>query len=89
MVNSRNNIIEEDNLTGFEEGPQDRQALLLAPGQGRGFFVGVFTQSDPFKNSLGTLLPACLVLALLADLLLVPAMAAVGWIRFQKAAPQA
>ncbi len=34
---------------------------------------------------LGTLLPACLIIALLADLLLVPAMAAVGWIRFDGA----
>ena len=42
-----------------------------------------FATSDYFSAwILGTLLPACLVLALLADLLLVPAMAAVGWIRF-------
>lgn len=42
-----------------------------------------FASSDYFTTQiLGTLLPACLVLALLADLLLVPAMAAVGWIRF-------
>lgn len=45
-----------------------------------------FAISDYFSTRmLGTLLPAALVLALLADLLLVPAMAAVGWIRFEAA----
>lgn len=43
-----------------------------------------FAMSDYFSAwILGTMLPACLVLALLADLLLVPAMAAVGWIGFR------
>ena len=33
---------------------------------------------------MGTLLPAILVVALIADLLLVPSLAAVGWLRFSK-----
>lgn len=42
-----------------------------------------FATSGYFTSRiLGTLLPACLVLALLADLLLAPAMAAVGWFTF-------
>ena len=32
----------------------------------------------------GTLLPGVLIIALLADLLLVPALAQVGWLRFRK-----
>lgn len=44
-----------------------------------------FATSDYFSAwILGTMLPACLLLALAADLLLVPAMAAVGLIRFPK-----
>lgn len=35
-----------------------------------------------FMRMLGSLLPLCFVVALLADVLLVPAMAAVGWFRF-------
>ena len=36
----------------------------------------------------GTLLPAVLVVALVADLLLLPALIQVGWIRFKQAAPR-
>lgn len=46
-------------------------------------FLPFATSSYFSTRMLGTLLPACFVLALLADLLLVPAMAAVGWIRFE------
>ncbi|MEW5736987.1 MAG: MMPL family transporter [Thermodesulfobacteriota bacterium] len=42
-----------------------------------------FAISDYFSvHILGTLLPACLVVALLADLFWVPSMARAGWIRF-------
>ena len=47
-----------------------------------GFFP--FSLSDYYSTQImGTLLPLCLVVALLADLLLVPALAAVGVIRFK------
>ena len=42
-----------------------------------------FAVSDYLSVSiLGTLLPLTLVFALLADLLLVPALASLGWLRF-------
>jgi uncharacterized protein len=45
-----------------------------------------FAISDYYTtHMLGTLLPMCLVVALLADLLLVPALARVGWVRFGRA----
>ena len=44
-------------------------------------FSGYFT-----IKTLGTLLPSCLVVALLADLLMVPAMAKVGWFAFGRKA---
>ncbi len=48
---------------------------------GLGFFP--FATSDYYSTRMmGTLLPFCLIVALLADVLLVPAMAKVGWIAF-------
>ena len=57
-------------------------ALLLAlTVLGLGFFP--FATSDYYSTRMmGTLLPFCLIVALLADVLLVPAMAKVGWIAF-------
>ncbi|RJP16107.1 MAG: hypothetical protein C4520_19015 [Candidatus Abyssobacteria bacterium SURF_5] len=49
-----------------------------------------FATSDYFTiHILGTLLPMCLVAALLADLLLLPAMVQIGLIRFRKSEPAA
>ncbi len=47
-------------------------------------FLPFATSSYFSTRMLGTLLPACLILALLVDLLLVPAMASVGLIRFRQ-----
>jgi predicted RND superfamily exporter protein len=44
-----------------------------------------FSSSDYFSAfMIGTFLPGVLVMALLADLLLVPALVQVGWLRFKK-----
>ncbi len=46
-------------------------------------FFFPFATSDYYSTRMmGTLLPFCLIVALLADVLLVPAMAKVGWIAF-------
>ena len=45
-----------------------------------------FLLSDYFMlKMLGVLLPLCFISAVLADLLLIPAMAQVGWLRFEPA----
>jgi hypothetical protein len=50
-----------------------------------GFLPLAFT--DYYSTAvMGTLLPMTLIVALLADLLLVPAMASVGWLSFNNAA---
>ncbi len=49
-------------------------------------FMPFLTSNYYSTRMMGTLLPTCLLIAVLADLLLVPAMAKVGWFDFRKAA---
>jgi predicted RND superfamily exporter protein len=51
--------------------------LILALG-----FLPFLTSDYFYMRMAGTLLPLCFVVALLADLLLIPALAQVGWMRF-------
>jgi len=46
-------------------------------------FVPCASSSFAISNMLGTLLPMCLVIALAADILLVPAMIKLGWLRMR------